>query len=323
VGSGQLARRLGREVEAAGLLFARLFGAYTFLERDRARLVRRLYEQGEASADPVVRVYGRQAWGLHQWDVGNIGEAYRCFTANDPAALHGAVSPHSATPVRRDVSGEWPGWRAVVTALHGDARTAGTMIEEWNGPADPYGVATWAYYITIIASMAGDAGWVLRTIERWMAMGTGHMALQQEHYVRLNWLWARARSGDEPAATAAEAERLLAATLVDPPRWGVAYHHGLVAEMWLAAGRPAEAAAALDRAERALDAYGQRYAEGLVRLVRARLAQARGEPAGAVRTAAEAAVTWSTGHEAHLFARRAGEFLAQLGYEGESTGRRQ
>lgn len=307
-----LARQLGREVDAAGLLFARLFGAYTFLEWDRERLVRRLYEQGEASADPVVRVYGRQAWGLHQWDIGNIGEAYRYFEENNPAVLDGVVSSHSETPIRRDVSGEWPGWRAVVTALHGDVETAGTMIDEWNGPADPYAVATWAYYITIIASMAGDAGWVIRTIDRWIAVGTGRAAVQQEHYVRLNWCWARALTGEDPAKVAAEAEQLLATTLVNPPRWGVAYHHGLVAEMWLAAGMPNKAGTAVDQAHQALEANGQRYAEGLVRLLRARVLHARGEPVDVVRTAAEEARAWSTNRGAHLFARRAKEFLAEL-----------
>nr|WP_035925042.1 MULTISPECIES: BTAD domain-containing putative transcriptional regulator [Pseudofrankia] len=307
-----LARQLGQEVEAAGLLFARLFGAYTFLEWDRERLVRRLSEQGEASRDPVVRVYGRQAWGLHQWDSGNIGEAYRCFSGNDPALLDGVVSSHSETPIRRDVSGEWPGWLAVVTALHGDVETAGTLINKWNGPEDPYAVATWAYYITIIASMAGDAGWVTRTIERWMAVGTGRAAAQQEHYVRLNWYWARALTGDDPARTAAEAERLLTGTLVDPPRWGVAYHHALIAEMWLAAGRPDEAGVALDRADRALESYGQRYAEGLVLLLHARLLHARGGPVGVVRAAAEKARKRSDERECYLFARRAERFLAEL-----------
>ncbi|MEV4515807.1 BTAD domain-containing putative transcriptional regulator [Dactylosporangium sp. NPDC049525] len=307
-----LARQLGRDVEAAGLLFARLFGAYTFLEPDRAHLVRRLYEQGEASGNPILRVYGRQAWGLHQWDIGNIGEAYRYFIDNDPALLHGDVSPRSETTVRQDVSGEWPGWRAVVTAMHGDVETAGTMIDEWNGPTDPYGVATWAYYITIIASMAGDADWVLRTIERWMAMGTGRSAVQQEHYVRLNWFWARALTGDDPAATTVEAEQLLAATLTDPPRWGIAYHNGLIAEMWLAAGRPDAARTALDRAERALEAHGQRYAEGLIRLLRARVLHAGGAPVDAVRAAAEDARAWSAGRATHLFARRAEQFLAEL-----------
>ncbi|MET7426874.1 BTAD domain-containing putative transcriptional regulator [Dactylosporangium sp. NPDC005555] len=307
-----LARQLGRDVEAAGLLFARLFGAYTFLEPDRAHLVRRLYEQGEASSDPILRVYGRQAWGLHQWDIGNIGEAYRYFIDNDPALLHGDASPQSGTTVRQDVSGEWPGWRAVVTALHGDAGTAGTMIDEWNGPTDPYGVATWAYYITIIASMAGDAAWVMRTIERWMAMGTGRSAVQQEIYVRLNWYWARALTGDDPAATTAEAEQLLAATLTDPPRWGIAYHNGLIAEMWLAAGRPDAAGAALDRADRALEAHGQRYAEGLIRLLRARVLHAGGAPADVVRAAAEAARAWSAERATHLFAHRAETFLSEL-----------
>ncbi|MFI6742986.1 BTAD domain-containing putative transcriptional regulator [Nonomuraea sp. NPDC050451] len=307
-----LARRLGREVEAAGLLFARLFGAYTFLEWDRLRLVRRLYEQGEASSDPVVRVYGRQAWGLHQWDIGNIGAAYRCFGENDPTLLEGVVSAHSETPIRRDVSGEWPGWQAIVTALHGDVETAKTVIDKWNGPDDSYAVATWAYYTTIIASMAGDAGWVMRTIERWMAAGTGRAAVQQEHYTRLNWYWARALAGDDPAGIAAEAEQLLAGTLVDPPRWGVAYHHGLIAEMWLAAGMPDQAGIALDRADQALEAHGQRYAEGLVLLLRARLLQARGEPAEVVRAAAEQARDRSSERESHLFARRAEKFLAEL-----------
>ncbi|MFC6083534.1 ATP-binding protein [Sphaerisporangium aureirubrum] len=307
-----LARQLGREVDAAGLLFARLFGAYTFLEWDRLRLVRRLHDQGEASSDPIVRVYGRQAWGLHQWDIGDIGAAYQCFKDNDPALLEGVVSAHSETPIRRDVSGEWPGWLAVVTALHGDAETAGTMIHKWNGPDDPYAVATWAYYTTIIASMAGDAPWVMRTVERWTSVGTGRAAVQQEHYVRLNWYWARALTGDDPAGIAAEAEQLVAATLVDPPRWGVAYHHALVAEMWLAAGRPDKAADALDRADHALDAYGQRYAAGLVLLLRARLLQAQGEPSDVVRAAAEEARDRSSERGSHLFAHRAERLLAEL-----------
>jgi ATP/maltotriose-dependent transcriptional regulator MalT len=257
-------------------------------------------------------VYGRQAWGLHQWDTGNIGEAYRCFTGNDPAVLESLDPSRSEIPVRRDVSGEWPGWRAVVTALHGDAATAVTIIDRWNAPSDPYAIATWAYYTTMIASMAGDAGWALRAVERWLAMGTGHQALQQEHYIRLDWYWARALTGEDPAGIAAEAEQLLAATLVDPPRFGIAYHHGLIAEMWLAAGKPDEAGAALDRAERALEAYGQRYAEGLVLLLRARQLHARGEPADVVRAAAEQARARSVERGSHLFARRVEAFLAEL-----------
>ncbi|WP_198169431.1 ATP-binding protein [Herbidospora daliensis] len=306
-----LARRLGREVEAAGLLFARLFGAYTFMEWDRAALVRRLHEQGEASADPVVRVYGRQAWGLHQWDVGEIGEAYRFFRANDTALLEGVVSAHSDSPIRRDVSGEWPGWLAVVTAMHGDVDAAVAVIDRWNGPDDSYAVATWAYYRSIIASTAGDPDSVIRTIDRWIAVGTGRAALQQELYIRLNWSWARALTGDDPVGVTEEAERLLAG-FMEPPRWGLAHHHALIAEMWLAAGDPGRAAAALGRAEQALEAHGQRYAEGLVLLLRARLLHATGEPADAVRAAAEEARDRSAARGGHLFAGRAARFLAGL-----------
>jgi DNA-binding SARP family transcriptional activator len=305
-----VARQLGRDVDAAGLLFARLFGAYTFLEWDRAGLVRRLVEQAASSTDPVVQVYGRQAWGLHQWDVGNVEEAHRSFLENDHRILDGIVSPQSETPVRRDVSGEWPGWRAVMTALHGDPAAASSIIDEWNGSADAYGVTVWTYYTVIIASMAGDPEWVLRTIQRWMTVGSGRTAVQQEVYIRLIWWWSRALSGDDPVATSTEAQELLDETLVAPPRWGVAYHHALVAEMWLAAGDPRKAEAAVKRAEQALDAYGQRYAEGLVLLVRARVLDALGSPREVVREAGVRARDLAMERGAHLFANRAEQFLA-------------
>lgn len=59
--------------------------------------------------------------------------------------------------------------------------------------------------------------------------------------------------------------------------------------------------------------YGQRYAEGLLLLLKARLLQARGAPLTAVRAAAERAYTQSTACEAHLFARRAEQLLSEPG----------
>jgi hypothetical protein len=61
-----------------------------------------------------------------------------------------------------------------------------------------------------------------------------------------------------------------------------------------------------------LDDYGQRYAEGLLLLFRARVLHARGEPVAVVRAAAEKARALSAERGAHLFARRAEEFLATL-----------
>ncbi|MEU6197049.1 transcriptional regulator, partial [Streptomyces sp. NPDC047061] len=87
-----LARTLGREAEAADFLFIRLIGAHTSIKSGRGQLSRRMHELGQVSSDPVVQRYGQLAWGMHQWDVGNIGEAYRSFTEADVTAAAGTVA---------------------------------------------------------------------------------------------------------------------------------------------------------------------------------------------------------------------------------------
>jgi hypothetical protein len=309
-----LARTLGREAEAADFLFIRLMGAYTSIEKGRGQLARRMHELGQASSAPAVRRYGWQAWGLHQWDIGNIGEAYRSFSKEDVTA-DGTVAPDEETPLRRDgsIPGEGPGWRAVMTALHGDVDTALAFVDTWDTPGDPYAASVWVYYTTMIASMAGDAETARRAGERWVAAGLARLSAHIDHYIRQFWCWARALTGEDPSGAAAEAEELLAAHLLDPPQWGIAYHYALIAEMWLAAGFPDRADASLDRADQAMWDYGQRYAEGLLLLLKARLLQARGAPPTAVRAAAERAYTQSTACEAHLFARRAERLISGPG----------
>ncbi|HEY8980826.1 MAG TPA: BTAD domain-containing putative transcriptional regulator [Streptomyces sp.] len=305
-----LAGTLGREAEAADFLFIRTMGAYTAIEKGRGELARRLHELGQTSADPAVRRYGRHAWGLYQWDIGNIGEAYRALAKEETAA-----PPDEETPLRRDggIPGEGPGWRAVMTALHGDVDAALAFVDTWDTPGDPYAASVWVYYTGMITSMAGDAEAARRAGSRWAAAGFVRLRSNIDFYIRQYWCWARALTGEDPAGAAAEAEELLAADLLDPPQWGVAYHHVLIAEMWLAAGSPERAAAALDRADQAIWDFGQRYAEGLLLLLRARLLQARGAPPTAVRAAAEHACARSTAREAHLFARRAERLVLNSG----------
>jgi hypothetical protein len=63
--------------------------------------------------------------------------------------------------------------------------------------------------------------------------------------------WARALTGDDPTGAAAEAEQVVATTMLEPPMYGVTQHYyALVAEMFLAAGMPNEAGVALGRADR-------------------------------------------------------------------------
>ncbi|MEU5259232.1 BTAD domain-containing putative transcriptional regulator [Amycolatopsis sp. NPDC021455] len=118
-----------------------------------------------------------------------------------------------------------------------------------------------------------------------------------------------------PVLTVVVGNRALAGhdpALLDPLQWGLPFHYGLIGEMSLAAGLPDDAAAALERAEFFLEATGRRDAESMLLLLRARLLQARGEPADTVRAAAERARALSLEREARLFAHQAEKFLAAL-----------
>ncbi|GII59764.1 hypothetical protein Pth03_81530 [Planotetraspora thailandica] len=309
-----LARDLGREREAAGFLLS-LWVAYSQgIQLDRAgRLARRLLDQGEASADPTVRAYGWHAWGFHQWDVGNIGEAFRYLTRSDSTVLED-LAQGERDPLRRDLWLLWPVMHALMTALHGDLDAARALLDAMEAASgdDPYVITVWAAFAVTVAALAGDPVWALRAAERGIALDPEFSFVWLGSYQRLARCWARAVTGEDPAGAAAEAQGLIAVALADPPRSGLVTWCGLLGEMWLAAGKLDEAAAALDQADLFLDMYGQRYAEGLVLLLRARLMQARGEPVAAVRAAAERARALSTEREAHLFARRAEELLAGL-----------
>ncbi|MEU8279209.1 hypothetical protein ACFYOK_13265 [Microbispora bryophytorum] len=52
--------------------------------------------------------------------------------------------------------------------------------------------------------MAGDARWLMWATERWIAAGADRSGVAQEHYIWLDWHWACALTGDDPAGKAAE-----------------------------------------------------------------------------------------------------------------------
>jgi tetratricopeptide (TPR) repeat protein len=309
-----LAGGLGREREAADFLFSRWAAHSQGIQLDRAgRLARRLLDQGEASADPVVRTYGQYAWGIHQWDVGNIGEAYRYLSRTDSIVLD--ELPHGGDePLRHDLRLLGPAMRALMTALYGDLRRARALFDTIESTADddPYVITVWAAFACTAAALAGDPAQARRTAARGSALDPEFSFVFLGSYQRLALCWARAVTGEDPAGAATEAQRLITAALADPPRSGLATWYGLLAEMWLAAGRSDEASAALDQADWAVDTYGQRYAEGLLLVLRARVLQTRGEPDATVRAVAERARALCEEREAHLFARRAEELMSGL-----------
>jgi DNA-binding SARP family transcriptional activator/tetratricopeptide (TPR) repeat protein len=307
-----LARSAGRDEDAAVLLYSRWMALAYAAQYDRsAILARRLLTQGEASSIPVVRALGQQAWGLQQVSVGNIGEAYRHLSA--------ASTELVIVPAQRSGDVVWYaqqlsalGLLAETTALHGDVGQAQTLLRELEVLAgdDPFKITVWAVHSVRIASVAGDADWALRATEKGLAadpeLSFGFFGM----YQRLARHWALAVTGRDPSGSAREVRRLITENLLDPPRSDIATWYGLLAEMHLAAGELEHAMNALELADRALDAYGQRYSEGLILLMRARLLAAQGRPSATVTAAAEAARELSIVREAHLFARRAEDFLA-------------
>ncbi|RAK35551.1 transcriptional regulator [Actinoplanes lutulentus] len=306
-----LARGLGREREAADFLFSRWAGYAQTIELDRAEpLAQQLYEQ-VSSPDPTIRAYGLNAWGIHQWDIGNIGQGVR-YLEQAGQTLAEYATRREDDPLRHDLQMLPAGIFAEMTAQHGDLGTAQMLLDALEATAgdDPYMITVWASMAARIAANAGDPAAALRAAERGIAADPEFTFVFMGTYQRLARHWAQAMTGQDPAGAADRAERLVLKNLLDPPRSCVATWFGLLAEARLAAGQLDLAAAALDRAEWALDTFGQRYPEGLILLIRARLSQARGEPAAVVRAAAERARSVSVTGEAHLYARRAEKLLA-------------
>jgi len=261
----------------------------------------------------IVRAYGWNAWGIHQWDLGNIGEAFRYLSLANTIDLEEAARG-GEDPIRRDMRMLWPLVYALLATLHGDVAAAETMLAGLEPPGDDdlIAVSAWAAFSVLIAAVAGDTARARRAAERGLAADPENGYAFFGSFHRLGRCWASALTGDDPAGAAAEAQTLIVTALVDPPRSGLTTWYALLAEMLLAAGRPTEAAAVLDRSEAFLDTDGQRYAEGLVLVMRAHILDALGDSTESIRAAAERARRVSIEREAHLFAQRADALLVDL-----------
>jgi DNA-binding SARP family transcriptional activator len=309
----QLADDLGRSAQAAEFLFTRLILAISSARPERVELARRLYDNGKASTDSTVRSIGLQAWGSRQWELGNITQALRCMRESTRFAI-GDATGRERDQLPRDLYTYRPLLQSVLETLHDEIGLAHARFDQQEASAgdDAHSIAAWAHFSSMAAAMAGDREWAARAVERWLAADPEHRFMAVASYLRITWCWVRALNGDDPASAAAEAEEVLITTLLDPLRFGIAFHYGLIVEMFLVAEMTDQARATLERAEWFLDEQDQRYAEGLLLLLRARLLHATGAPDAIVRATAEKARTLSTERGAHVFARRTEEFLAGL-----------
>ncbi|WP_061291012.1 ATP-binding protein [Herbidospora cretacea] len=306
----ELARSLGREREATGFLISRFLAHAQGIQLDAAgRLARRLLENGERSDDVVVQASGHHAWGVHQWSSGNIGEAYRNLSRSDSLIR----AERDTEPLRHRLQMTTPVMLALNTALHGDLPAARHLFDvlELDAGDDPYALSIWGSFAVTAAAVAADPGWALRAADRTINADPDFSFTFSGSYPRLARQWAQAMSGGDPIISATEMERIIEATLVDPPRSNLATWYALLAEVRLLADDVPAAMCALDKAERFIDAYGERYAEGLVLLIRAKSFHAGGDVVAATSTA-HRALTLSREREAHLFAARADSLLTEL-----------
>ncbi|WP_218855022.1 BTAD domain-containing putative transcriptional regulator [Paractinoplanes atraurantiacus] len=308
-----VAGAIGRTGEAADFLFTRVISAFSSVQPDHLDLARRLYAQGQASADPVVRQYGQQGWGLHQWSLGDVGAALRHLAEGNRTLMDDRLWV-VGNPLRRELHIFGLMQHAVVATLHGDPETTQVLLDIVEAAAgqNRYEITLWAHFATMAAAMSGEPAAAQRAAARWLAADPGHFVGDVDVFLRVTWCWMRALTGDDPAGAAAEGEAAMR-TMMEGRRYGIAFHFGLVVEMWLAAAEPERAGAALELADHYLEAHGHRYAEGLILLLRARVLLARGAPAEQVRAAAVTARDRSAQQEAYQFARRAKAFLAELG----------
>ncbi|GAA1132519.1 hypothetical protein GCM10009630_33140 [Kribbella jejuensis] len=306
-----VAKTLGQERQAASFLFSRWAAHVQGLEYERSGvLADRLLEQGSTSSDPVVRGYGDAAWGIQQWHLGHVGASYRHLTAT---ASPGLPDDHHPDPV-------WDGLRlliaatlAEISAYHGKSARAREALDRLVTDAgdDAYATAVATCMAARTASVVGDPEWALQVADRGIAADPQFSFGFIGTYHRLARCWALALTGRDPGAAADAAERLIVANLTNPVRSCVSTWYALLAEMRLAAGTPDAAAVALDQADGFRDRYGQRSADGLLLLVRARLAKVVGDPVTAVRLAGQARFVAGR-QEAYLFVQRAELLLGDL-----------
>lgn len=308
-----LARTLGREAQAADFLFMRWIVAVSTVQPNAHELGGRLFELANASNDPIVRAYGRQAWSQSLWAHGKTGEAFRLIDTDD-WTLEEDRSWRDGYPLRRHLRMFAPRIRAALTTMYGDRDGARALWDSVLKAAgdDPYAVATWAHWVMATAEMAGDPSGTAGVIERWRAVDPDYRFANVGGYLRIGWCWARALAGQDPVGAAAEAEEVLESTLLDPPIYNLPHYYGLIADMHLAASQPDEARATLDRAEELMISQGQLHVEGMLGMLRVRILQACDEPVSRIRRAAQEVLTRAREREEFLTARRAEELLASL-----------
>ena len=317
-----LARQLGHDRDATVFLYSRWAAHTQSIELDRSGpLAWRLLKETARSLDPVVRAYGLAAWGIQRWSAGDVKGGIPYLRQAEETLCADLTGPEEGRAAR-DMRLLMVGMTGEIFAVSGDDEAAQRVLDALERLAgdDAYGVTVASTINARIAVLTGDTDLAARSAARGSAVDPDFFFVFLGTYQRLAQCWARCLTGQSAAEAVDEARRLIAANLEEPARSCVALWYGLLGEMLLTVGALDEAAEALDEADRYLHAHEQRYAEGLLRLLRARLLHSQRAPEATVRAMAEEARTVSARRGTHLFARQAAGFLAELGRTGGPDG---
>jgi hypothetical protein len=253
---------------------------------EAAALAATLSEMAQTSPDPVVRLYAEHATGVNAWDHGEIGQSYRALDRAN-AILREEVGPTTnSANLRHDLLLLCPAFLAFMTTLHVSVEAGRALFDRMEAEMgdDRYARIVLSAFAGSAATMLGDREWALQ------ASGIGIAADPERSFVflgvhsHLHHGWARALLGEPEEGIAS-----MQATIAAEPNYGMVTSHvlwaALLADALLEAGRLDEVGSALEAADDMVRNNGQRYAEPLNLLVRARYLHARGEPQESVQAA--------------------------------------
>jgi DNA-binding SARP family transcriptional activator len=313
-----LALRLGRDREAFELLHNRWGAASMGLDLELGqRLIAELRRRAAGSADPVMRFYEDHDGGVLAWQEGRIGDARAHFDRSVEVRDAAVAAVRGERSDVLDLVVLAPLFRAMLTGTAGDVAGSHALFDDYlreHVPAGPYPAVMYGAIAGTAAALEGDARRALEVV------AVAREADPDEDftfYVPIvkavhAWAWSMTHDPREGAARLRTAidEQLAGVGRTTLHAWFI-----LLAEIHLALGEvPLAAAAAADAAD-ALDRYGERHSESLVRLVQARVLHARGAPAAEVRAAWQAARDLAETRGALMFVARADALRGALDLE--------
>ncbi|HEY5857704.1 MAG TPA: BTAD domain-containing putative transcriptional regulator [Aldersonia sp.] len=287
-----LATSLGYVREAADFVYARWSAASQRLQlAEAAALAATMSEMAQTSTDPVIRLYAEHATGVNAWDHGEIGASYRALS-RAASILHndlGVAATRSAN-LRHDLLLLSPAFHAFMTTLHVSVDKGRDLFDRMEADMgdDRYARVVLSAFAGSAATMVGDREWAMRVSAIGLAADPERTFVFLGVHPELHNGWARALLGEPDQGIAS-----MRATIDAEPNYGMLTSHvlwaTLLADALLETGRLDEVGPALDAADAMVRRNGQRYADPVTLLVRARYLHARGEPEDAVRAAFEVA----------------------------------